>query len=132
MLHLSTLPLHIPPLRTDTLQLGILWHHSEIQVEGLFDRGAMQDDSLDKITSPSLQHCKDARKLEGTGERQQSEISQEEITLQNDRPFCTSSELHFHRRNPFHFILVQNLSSIFKYLLRKQAKPGQGHKFTKY
>lgn len=54
MLHISTLLLHIPPLHTDMLQLGILWHHSEIQVEGLFDRRAMQDDSLDKIISPSL------------------------------------------------------------------------------
>lgn len=36
----------------------------------------MQDDSLDKITSPSLEHNVDATKLKGTREKQQSKISQ--------------------------------------------------------
>lgn len=36
----------------------------------------MQDDSLDKITSPSLQHNVDATKLKGTRGKQQSKTSQ--------------------------------------------------------
>lgn len=60
----------------------------------------MQDDSLDKIVSPFLQHNNDAAKHKGTAEKKQSKIAQGKklflhLWTENYRLFGMSSELHF-------------------------------------